>query len=99
MYRSIQARKKVGRISWIILGIFFVLLYSCPVKKFIILYIDKTEPSGSPAAEFLKAYSVSGAKIAYLHKDACLYTVAPAARSVRPADPSDFLLSAAYSLM
>jgi hypothetical protein len=87
MYRSSQAKKKFGQITWLMLGIFFVLLYSCPVKKFIILVLDKTQPGESANAQFMKAYSVSGGKIAYLHKDACVYTVAAPGRSIRPADP------------
>jgi len=82
------------------LGIFFVLLYSCPVKKFIILYLDKTQPGESATAQFMKAYSVSGGKIAYLHKDASVYTVAAAGKSIRPADPLHVdYLPAAYAAL
>jgi hypothetical protein len=87
MYRSSQTKKRFGQITWLMLGVFFVLLYSCPVKKFIILYLDKTHPGQSATAQFTKAYSVSGEKIAYLHKDASVYTVAAPGRSIRPADP------------
>jgi hypothetical protein len=98
MYLSTQAKKKFGQITWLMLGIFFVLLYSCPVKKFIILVLDKTQPGESANAQFMKAYSVSGEKIAYLHKDACVYTAATPGRSIRPADPLHVdYLSAAYS--
>jgi hypothetical protein len=98
MYRSSQAKKKFGQITWLMLGIFFVLLYSCPVKKFIILYLDKMHPGQSATAQFTKAYSVSGEKIAYLHKDACVYTVATPGRSIRPADPLHVdYLPAAYA--
>ena len=80
------------------LGVFFVLLYSCPVKKFIILYLDKTHPGQSATAQFTKAYSVSGEKIAYLHKDSSVYTVATPGRSTRPADPLHVdYLPAAYA--
>ena len=80
------------------LGIFFVLLYSCPVKKFIILYLDKTQPGESSTAQLMNAHSVSAAKIAYLHKDACVYTVAAPGRSIRPADPLHVdYLPAAYA--
>jgi hypothetical protein len=98
MYRSSQAKKKFGQITWLMLGIFFVLLYSCPVKKFIILYLDKTPAGESSTAQFMKAHSVSAAKIAYLHKDACIYTVATPGRSIRPADPLHVdYLPAAYA--
>jgi hypothetical protein len=98
MYRSSQAKKKFGQITWLMLGIFFVLLYSCPVKKFIILYLDKTQPGERPTAQFTNAHFVSAAKIAYLHKDACVYTVAAPGRSIRPADPLHVdYLPAAYA--
>jgi hypothetical protein len=98
MYRSSQTKKKFGQITWLMLGIFFVLLYSCPVKKFIILYLDRTQPGAGATAQFMKAHSVSGEKIAYLHKDASAYTVAGPGRSIRPADPLHVdYLPAAYA--
>jgi hypothetical protein len=87
MDRFAPAKKKCRQISWLMLGICFVLLYSCPVKKFLILCIEKVQPSESDAAQFMKAYSAPGVKISYLHKDATVYTVPSAGRSVRPTDP------------
>jgi hypothetical protein len=98
MYRSTQAKKKFGQITWLMLGVFFVLLYSCPVKKFIILCLDKAQPGESANAQFMMAHAVSAAKIAYLHKDACVYAVAAPGRSIRPADPLHVdYLPAAYA--
>ena len=70
------------------LGVCFVLLYSCPVKKFLIICLDKIQPQDNTTAQFTKAYSAPGVKIAFLHKDATVYAVPSAGRSVRPTDPS-----------
>jgi len=80
------------------LGVCFVLLYSCPVKKFLIICLDKIQPADNATAQFMKAYSAPGVKISYLHKDATVYAVPWAGRSVRPVDPSSFpFLPAMYS--
>ena len=70
------------------LGVCFVLLYSCPVKKFFIICLDKIHPADNATAQFMKAYSAPGVTISYLHKDATVYAVPSAGRSVRPIDPS-----------
>ena len=72
------------------LGVCFVLLYSCPVKKFFIICLDKIHPADNATAQFMKAYSAPGVTISYLHKDATVYAVPSAGRSVRPIDPSSF---------
>jgi hypothetical protein len=98
MYRSTQAKKKFRQITWLVLGVCFVLLYSCPVKKFLIICLDKIPPADNATAQFMKAYSAPGVKISYLHKDATVYAVPSAGRSVRPIDPSSFpFLPAMYS--
>jgi hypothetical protein len=75
----------------------FVLLYSCPVKKFLIICLDKIQPPDNATAQFMKACSAPGVKIAYLHKDAAVYAVPSVSRSVRPIDPSSIsFLSAIY---
>ena len=80
------------------LGVCFVLLYSCPVKKFLIICLDKIQPADNATAQFMKAYSAPGVKISYLHKDATVYAVPSTGRSVRPVDPSSFpFLPAMYS--
>jgi hypothetical protein len=88
MDRFAPAKKKCRQISWLMLGVCFVLLYSCPVKKFLIICLDKIQPPDNTTAQFMKAYSAPGIKISYLHKDATVYTVPSAGRSVRPTDPS-----------
>jgi hypothetical protein len=88
MDRFTPAKTKFKQISWLVLGVCFVLLYSCPVKKFLILCLDKIEPGDNATAQFTKGYSAPGVKISYLHKDATVYTVPSAGRSVRPTDPS-----------
>ena len=88
MDRFAPAKKKCRQISWLLLvGCASYLLYSCPVKKFLIICLDKIQPPDNTTAQFMKAYSAPGVKISYLHKDATVYTVPSAGRSVRPTDP------------
>jgi hypothetical protein len=87
MDRFAPAKKKCRQISWLMLGVCFVLLYSCPVKKFLIICLDKIQPVENATAQFTKGYSAPGIRISYLHKDATVYAVPSAGRSVRPIDP------------
>jgi hypothetical protein len=98
MDRFAPAKTKCRQISWLMLGVCFVLLYSCPVKKFLIICLDKIQPAENTTAQFTKGYSAPGIRISYLHKDATVYAVPSAGRSVRPIDPSSFpFQSAMYS--
>lgn len=84
-----QAKKKFGQITWLMLGLCFVLLYSCPVKKFLILYFDKTHSEENASAHFMKAHSAQSVKIVYLRRDSFGYTtVLSTARPFRPDFPS-----------
>jgi hypothetical protein len=83
-----QAKKKFGQITWLMLGLCFVLLYSCPVKKFLILYFDKTHSEENASAHYMKAHSAQSVKIVYLHRDASVYTAISSARPFRPLFPS-----------
>jgi hypothetical protein len=83
-----QAKKKFGQITWLMLGLCFVLLYSCPVKKFLILYFDKTHSEENASAHYMKAHSAQSVKIVYLHRDASVYTALSSARPFRPLFPS-----------
>jgi hypothetical protein len=83
-----QAKKKFGQITWLMLGLCFVLLYSCPVKKFLILYFDKTHSEENASAHFMKAHSAQSVKIVYLHRDASVYAALSSARPFRPLFPS-----------
>jgi hypothetical protein len=90
MLRYSPVKGVFPRVTWILLGVCFVLLYSCPVKKFLILHFAKTHPAQGTEAEFIKAHSAADVRIAYLHKDTSVYTVPSTRRSFRPVDPSSF---------
>jgi hypothetical protein len=93
-----QAKKKFGQITWLMLGLCFVLLYSCPVKKFLILYFDKTNSEENASAHYMKAHSSQSVKIVYLHRDASVYTALASARTFRPLFPSPWTgILAAYN--
>jgi len=93
-----QAKKKFGQVTWLIMGLCFVLLYSCPVKKFLILYFDKSQPAESASAQFMKAHSAVSVKIVYLHKDPASYTLGALTRPSRHGIPSHDYISSFYFL-
>jgi hypothetical protein len=84
MHRFQQAKKKFGQITWLMLGLCFVLLYSCPVKKFLILYFEKPHGEESASAQFMKAHAAQSVKIAYLHRDSTAYTIGSTERPAFP---------------
>ncbi len=52
MKALVHNSKKGFRLGWLIIGVLFVVFYSCPVKKFVISHFDST--SSSAASSFVK---------------------------------------------
>ncbi|HEY4062117.1 MAG TPA: hypothetical protein VGM30_09465 [Puia sp.] len=89
--KSIVSVKIVFRqITWLFLGLCFVVLYSCPVKKFILLTFDKTHPLGTGSSHFRKDLSLQVGKIVYLNRASSRYTVSAPVRVLKPAMPPRF---------
>ena len=85
-----QAEIKIRQFTWLTLGLCFVLLYSCPVKKFILLQFGKADPATTAAAQFKKNLSLQGAKIVYLNRNSSGYSVQTLIRSFNPVMPPIF---------
>lgn len=69
------------------LGLCFVLLYSCPVKKFLIIYFDKSHSTENASSQFLKNTSLQNVKIAYLRRETSAAAALVSARVISPANP------------
>jgi hypothetical protein len=85
-----QAEIRIRQFTWLTLGLCFVLLYSCPVKKFILLQFGKADPAMTAAAQFRKNLSLQGAKIVYLNRNSSGYNTRRLVRSFNPVIPSLF---------
>ena len=85
-----QAEIRFRQSTWLTLGLCFVLLYSCPVKKFILLQFGKTDPAMTAAAQFKKNLSLQGVKIVYLNRNSPGHTAHTPVRSFNPVMPHLF---------
>ncbi len=83
-----QVKKKFGQFTWMTLGICFVLLYSCPVKKFLIIYFGKSHhPVKEDTLAFSKETPALCVQIVFLSRDSSVYTVKAPLRALGPGDP------------
>jgi hypothetical protein len=100
VHLSHKIRYKIGQFTWLFLGLCFVTLYSCPVKKFLIVHFDKVSTPGSASGHIDKHFSSQNTRIAYLNKNNFSFYKIPASPVM--ATPTDepvipdwnFLLSA-----
>lgn len=68
MERLIQAKIQLKKLLLLVLGLCFVLLYSCPVKKYLLLTFGKARAAQTEACEFQKSHSSHSEKIVYLRR-------------------------------
>jgi len=94
------AKMKFRQLAWLFLGLCFVVLYSCPVKKFLLFQFDKTSPPGAGSSHFRKNLSFQSAKIVYLYRNSAGYKTTASARECKPvmpprlyASPGSFLIT------
>src|ERR1700743_753000 len=90
MQDLLQAKKKFGQLTWLGLGLCFVLLYSCPVKKFLIIFFDKPHAAKSASGLFLNNTSLQNVKIAYLKREKAKIQAIKPVQMVSPSDPQLF---------
>ena len=82
-----QAKIQIKKLTWLTLGLCFVLLYSCPVKKYILLTYGKARAIESATCQFQKDVTGHSERIAYLRRP-CLKSIGSIfAAGVRPATP------------
>ncbi len=75
---------KLRQFTWLSLGLCFAILYSCPVKKFLIVHFDKVNVPVSASSHFDKNSSSRNTKIAYLNRNNFSYKILGSAASVKP---------------
>jgi hypothetical protein len=85
-----KSKVQVKKLAWLTLGLFFAFLYSCPVKKYLLLTYGKARADESATCQFQKDAGFQGERIVYLRRP-CLKTVGVVvAAAVRPAIPPKF---------
>ena len=68
MSGSKQATVQFKKLTWLILGLCFVLLYSCPVKKYLLLKLAGARATESATTQFERDFSSHGERIVYLRR-------------------------------
>ncbi|HEV2482484.1 MAG TPA: hypothetical protein VGS79_22620 [Puia sp.] len=81
-----QAAIQFKKFTWLALGLCFVLLYSCPVKKYLLLTYGKARADESATCQFQKDASGHCERIAYL-KRTCRKCFGVVTSAVRPSTP------------
>ena len=99
MERLIQAKIQFRKLLLLVLGLCFVLLYSCPVKKYLLLTFGKARAAQTEACEFQKSLSSHSEKIVYLRRQQAKPIVVVAGRALRPVLPPDFTLTTAANFI
>jgi hypothetical protein len=82
-----KAKIQIKKLTWLTLGFCFVFLYSCPVKKYLLLHYGKARADESATCQFQKDVTFHCERIVYLRRP-CLKAVGVViAAAVRPAFP------------
>ncbi len=68
MSRLIQTKIQLKKLLLLVLGLCFVLLYSCPVKKYLLLTLGKARAAQTETCEFQKSLSSHSERIVYLRR-------------------------------
>jgi hypothetical protein len=78
---------QIKKLTWLVLGLCFVLLYSCPVKKYLLLTYGKARAAESATCQFQRDATGHCERIAYLQRP-CLKSVGSMlVAAIRPATP------------
>lgn len=75
MQERIHVGRKLKKTGWIIVGLCFVLLYSCPVKKFLILQFDKSAKPVTSTSHFINRGATNSIKIEFLRRNDNTYKI------------------------
>lgn len=82
-----QAKMQIKKLTWLMLGLCFLLLYSCPVKKYLLLTYGKGRADESATCQFQRGAAGHCERIAYLRRP-CLKSIRGLlAAAIRPATP------------
>lgn len=81
-----QAAIQFKKLTWLALGLCFMLFYSCPVKKYLLLHFGKARADESATCQFQKDATGHCDRIAYL-KRTCRKGLGVVTSAVRPSTP------------
>src|ERR1700760_1319454 len=81
---------QIKKLTWLVLGLCFVLLYSCPVKKYLLLTYGKARADESATCSFQRDATGHCERIAYLRRPCFKSVGSVLAAAIRPATPPMF---------
>jgi hypothetical protein len=79
-----QTRIQFKKLSWLLLAGCFVLLYSCPVKKYLLLTFGNGRATETQSLQFQKDVYSHTEKIVYLRRQSAKTVITIAGQAVRP---------------
>jgi hypothetical protein len=79
-----QALIQIKKLSWLLLGFCFVILYSCPVKKYLLLTFGNGRATESQTLRFEKDVYSHAEKIVYLRRQSVKSVIVITGQVVRP---------------
>lgn len=82
-----KATIQLKRLTWLVLGLCFVLLYSCPVKKYLLLTYGKARAEESATCQFQRDATGHCERIAYLRRPCFKSVKSVLVAAIRPATP------------
>ena len=78
---------QIKKLTWLVLGLCFVLLYSCPVKKYLLLTYGKARADESATCSFQRDATGHCERIAYLRRPCFKSVGSVLVAAIRPATP------------
>ena len=79
-----QTRIQFKKLSWLLLAGCFVLLYSCPVKKYLLMTFGNGRATETQSLQFQKDVYSHVEKIAYLRRQSAKTVIIISGQVVRP---------------
>jgi hypothetical protein len=79
-----QALIQIKKLSWLLLAGSFVLLYSCPVKKYLLLTFGNGRATETQSPQFQKDVYSHAEKIVYLRRQSAKTVIIIIGQVVRP---------------
>ncbi len=75
---------QIKKLSWLLLAGSFVLLYSCPVKKYLLLTFGNGRATETQSPQFQRDVSSHAEKIVYLRRQSAKTVITITGQVVRP---------------
>src|ERR1700722_18664779 len=79
-----QIQIQIKKLSWLLLAGSFVLLYSCPVKKYLLLTFGNGRATETQSSQFQRDVYSHGEKIVYLRRQSAKTVITITGQAVRP---------------